>query len=397
MKSDEIRTVSAIGSQNENLTRSLGIDVNSLVIPPTVNEYSDFENNSLEMKSQLTRDTTRSLQSRQIDNQQLADLGSFNDYLAHRRRVVIDRLMALLEEWLENNPAFTRHTQGGSASPSRSVTSGQGSSYSTGSHNTRGPTRSKRSLQSDGSDGSEDNGDENGEGKRNNKRSRVSPPNTRKLACPFFKNDSSKHEHKQACTGPGWGNISRVKHVSPVLPGLEVSSLTSVREHIYRCHWQPHKCHRCYDAFESAEAFEAHQRQDEPCRKRSPKHDDGISQAQYFHLKKKPQSTAKTDRERWEEVYRIIFPEAQEMPSPCEIPYPPKVKRCQTRLTCGQITSTRADTHRTAMMRHWISASMFARSCRSASAANLRTGATSSTMASGLCSSTSSKPSSATW
>ena len=272
------------------------------------------------MKSRHTQDTTRTHQSRQFDNQQLADLGSLNDYLAHRRRIVIDRLMSLLEEWLENSPAFSRHAQEGSVSPSGGVASGQGSSCSTGGQNGRGPTRSKRSLQSDGTDGSGNNGDGNGEGRRDNKRSRVDvdPPKIRKLACPFFKNDSSNHEHKQACTGPGWNTISRLKCVTPV-PIDPGTSLTSSREHIYRCHWRPHKCHRCYEAFETAEDFENHQRQDEPCRKRSPKHDDGISQAQYHQLKKKP-PPAKNDRERWEEVYRIIFPKAKKMPSPCRIP-----------------------------------------------------------------------------
>ena len=94
--------------------------------------------------------------------------------------------------------------------------------------------------------------------------------------------------------------------------------LTSAREHIYRCHYKAHKCHRCYTAFDSAEEFEAHQRLDEPCRKRSQHHDDGINQAQYCQLKKKP-SAAKTSREGgWEEVYRIIFPNAKEIPSSCK-------------------------------------------------------------------------------
>lgn len=99
--------------------------------------------------------------------------------------------------------------------------------------------------------------------------------------------------------------------------------LISAREHIYRCHYKAHKCHRCYTSFESAEDFEAHQRLDEPCRKRSPKHDDGINQAQHNQLKKKPSAmTAKTSREAcWEEVYRIIFPDANEIPSPCKIIY----------------------------------------------------------------------------
>ena len=214
MKSDTTRSVSTtITPQHEILTaRDFDTDVNPLAISSTVNEDSAFESNSLEMKSHHTRDSARTHQSRQFDNQPAADLGSINGYLAHHRHIVIDRLMALLEEWLENNPAFSRRAQEGSESPSGSVASGQGSTCSAGSNKARGPTRSKRSLQSDGADDSGYNGDGDGEDRRDNKRSRVDPPGIRRLACPFFKKEPSKYKNKQACTGPGWANISRLKY-----------------------------------------------------------------------------------------------------------------------------------------------------------------------------------------
>ena len=213
MKSDTRPVSTIISPQHENLTtRDFGTDVNPLAISSTVNEDSAFESNSLEMKSHHTRDPARTHQSRQFDNQPAAELGSINGFLAQRRRIIIDRLMALLEEWLENNPAFSRRAQEGSESPSGSVASGQGGTCSAGSNKARGPTRPKRALQSDGSDGPGDKGDGGGEDKPNSKRSRVKPPSIRKLACPFFKNDPSKYKDKQACTGPGWANISRLKY-----------------------------------------------------------------------------------------------------------------------------------------------------------------------------------------
>ncbi|RYP68956.1 hypothetical protein DL771_006378 [Monosporascus sp. 5C6A] len=117
------------------------------------------------------------------------------------------------------------------------------------------------------------------------------------LACPFFKNDPSKHKHKRACTGPGYSTISRLK------------------EHIYRCHHQRYKCIRCYEAFKGAENLEEHQRADVPCRKSNATNSDDITDAQYQLLKKKP-STGKARTEQWAEIYRIIFPKAKKIPSP---------------------------------------------------------------------------------
>ncbi|KAI1257667.1 hypothetical protein MGN70_000710 [Eutypa lata] len=269
----DIRPVSSttIHSKNEDLTKDSGIDVNSLATS-TANEEDSSLNNSLEMNSRPTRDILR---SRQSDNQ-LADLGSINAYLAQRKRIVIDNLMALLEDWLENNPAFASHAQEGSASSSRGTASGEGATTCLpGSHGARGKTRQKRSLQGNGTDGSDSNGDENGEGGRGSKRSRTESPIARKFACPFFKNNPSNHGHKQACTGPGWPKISRL----------------------------------------NAGELEAHQRADDPCRKSSPKHNEGITESQFHQLKKKL-STTKTEVEHWQEVYRTVFPDAKSIPSP---------------------------------------------------------------------------------
>ncbi|RYP09806.1 hypothetical protein DL764_001060 [Monosporascus ibericus] len=70
------------------------------------------------MPSKVTRDITGSPRSRQ-NNDPLADLGKVNEYLIHRKRITIDRLMALLDKWLDINPAFARHAQEGPTSSSR--------------------------------------------------------------------------------------------------------------------------------------------------------------------------------------------------------------------------------------------------------------------------------------
>ncbi len=308
MKSD-IRPVPAVTSQNEISTRESAIDVHSLA-NSTANEYRS-PINSLEMNSKLTRDI---LQSRQSDNQ-LADLGSLNEYLAHKKHILIDRFMALLDEWLDKSPAFARHAQEGPASAPQGAPSDKRSASSANDHAARGSTRQKRALKGDEDHDLSPDGDGNGEEKRGSKRSRIDAPRPRPFACPFFKKDPSKHKHKQACTGPGWPTISRLKYVFNY--GAEKYPLIDSREHIYRCHWEPYKCLRCYNAFQSVGKLEEHQRADEPCRKSNVKNEEGtITEAQNRLLRKKP-STAKTNNERWEEVYRIVFPEAKDIPSPC--------------------------------------------------------------------------------
>ncbi|RYP33005.1 hypothetical protein DL767_004916 [Monosporascus sp. MG133] len=292
---EDIRQVSLIGAQNENLTRDSGTGVNSPATPtatPLVHEALTI-NNSLEMRS---RDITGSPRSRQ-NNNQLADLGKVNEYLIHRKCIAIDRLMALLDKWLDSNPAFARHAQEGPASSSRCAASDKGDACSTGTGPGHSSSRPKRGLPGSGMDGSDpsDDGDEKKE--RGNKRSRVDSPRAPPFACPFFKNDPSKHKHKQACTGPGWYSISRLK------------------EHIYRCHFQRYKCVRCYKACKCAEELEEHQRADVPCHKSNAKNNADITEAQHQLLRKKP-SAGKASTKQWTEIYQIIFPKAKEIPSP---------------------------------------------------------------------------------
>ncbi|ETS84691.1 hypothetical protein PFICI_02716 [Pestalotiopsis fici W106-1] len=94
-----------------------------------------------------------------------------------------------------------------------------------------------------------------------------------KFACPFFKKDPSRFTRRQACSGPGFSSISRVK-----------------------------------------EMLEEHQRAEVPCKICTNNFSDGINEAQYIRLRRKP-SGQKTDIERWEEIYRIVFPKASTIPS----------------------------------------------------------------------------------
>jgi hypothetical protein len=113
--------------------------------------------------------------------------------------------------------------------------------------------------------------------------------------------------------------IHRSIEVGIFLPAINTKHWPNQRrEHIYRCHRQPpYKCNRCYESFETNDSLEGHQRADVPCKVSAPKPLDGINEAQYQQLRKKT-SSSKPNTERWEEIYRIIYPNAVTLPSPCK-------------------------------------------------------------------------------
>ncbi|KAK9772966.1 hypothetical protein SCAR479_10296 [Seiridium cardinale] len=221
---------------------------------------------------------------------------SFIDaYLARRKREEIQKLMEMLVEWIDTR-ASTTHASGAGSSSQPAASTRSSSSASSTPQKLAGQ---KRSLRRDSFDGSDPGRDGNGEDKRGNKRSRTGALPPPKLACPFFKREPGKYKDRQACTGPGYSSISRLK------------------EHIYRAHKQPdNKCNRCCHIFSNADLLEEHQRAEEPCKVSKDNSVDGISESQYHQLRKKPAGPKSTSiAERWAEVYRIIFPKASVIPS----------------------------------------------------------------------------------
>ncbi|KAF3026681.1 hypothetical protein E8E14_014607 [Neopestalotiopsis sp. 37M] len=222
---------------------------------------------------------------------------SFIDaFLARRKRDEINKLMIMVEECIDSLD-ITSHAHGAGESSRRPKSNHSNSSGS--SAGTPQKTSQKRSLtHRDSFDDSDPGQDGNDREKRAGKRTRLTPCPTLKLACPYFKRDPSKYKGRQACTGPGWSSISRLK------------------EHIYRAHRQPdNKCNRCCEVFSSGDQLEDHQRAEVPCMVSQDKSIDGINESQYIALRKKPVGK-KDDVERWEEVYRTIFPKATVIPSP---------------------------------------------------------------------------------
>ncbi|KAF2198997.1 hypothetical protein GQ43DRAFT_433778 [Delitschia confertaspora ATCC 74209] len=173
--------------------------------------------------------------------------------------------------------------------------------YTNGSPYQQDDTNKKRPCDDQPGRARHDERDDDG-----NKRCRRSstppvPPDgqNRKYACHFFKHNPREYRLGK-CRGPGWSKIPRLK------------------EHIYRRH-RKHICKRCHCVFENQKDLVAHQKQS--CEVRLPADPisdklDGIDEGQYQKLKSRAGLKGKNDKERWEEIYRIIFGDEASMPSP---------------------------------------------------------------------------------
>lgn len=161
---------------------------------------------SLEMKSKVAK-TSRG-GSNQSTSQSFIDA-----YLARRKREEINKLMEMLEGCLDSLDV-TAHAHGAGNSSQRCNSSHSSSSTGSNTNAPQKPARQKRALDRDSFDESDPGRDGNDQDKRGGKRSRVSTSPALKLACPFFKRDPTKYKDRQACTGPGYTSISRLKLVA---------------------------------------------------------------------------------------------------------------------------------------------------------------------------------------
>ncbi|KAG4263599.1 hypothetical protein FPRO03_09906 [Fusarium proliferatum] len=124
---------------------------------------------------------------------------------------------------------------------------------------------------------------------------------TRMLACPFYKRNPRKYGQRKwkSCAYPGYESMHRLK------------------EHIQRRHSLPeYQCRRCRVDVETSEALEAHSQQLQAC---TPDigAQDGLSQDQLKKMRsKKGKGKNKSDVDRWNDVYSIVFPYDQQTPSP---------------------------------------------------------------------------------
>jgi hypothetical protein len=99
--------------------------------------------------------------------------------------------------------------------------------------------------------------------------------------------------------------------------------LTAVgREHIYRNHSIKNACNRCFESFDDPKGLKDHQRAQTPCRLSENARADVITEEQEELLRVRARANT-PEEERWEDMYRIVFPDEKTIPSPCTSHHPP--------------------------------------------------------------------------
>ena len=81
----------------------------------------------------------------------------------------------------------------------------------------------------------------------------------------------------------------------------------------------PLHCKRCYQVFSKQPLLDSHIYAEQRCSKRpTPLIFEGIDDDQHGLLKCRTGLSNMNEREKWENVYRILFPEDTIIPDPCE-------------------------------------------------------------------------------
>ncbi|KAM0429240.1 hypothetical protein ACHAPT_006454 [Fusarium lateritium] len=169
----------------------------------------------------------------------------------------------------------------------------------------------KRGL--DDGDGTTGPGRGNGGDQEKRRKTETAPaelvPN---LACPFVKGYPNKKW--PSCEKKGWVSVHRIK------------------EHIYRRHRVPIHCDRCFSIFTTAKLLKDHRREAVSCKLNKPCEMLGIDDETKERLKCRRGIKNATEEAKWEHMYKILFPHAEDIPSPycdlqtLEAPMPPEVR-----------------------------------------------------------------------
>ena len=88
------------------------------------------------------------------------------------------------------------------------------------------------------------------------------------------------------------------------------------RDHLKRVHVQPLRCTRCW---EEVQTYDQHFREDVICSKQEEPYDRRISplKLQEIRFNRAPFTKDQSVEEKWAILYRILFPDAAVVPSPC--------------------------------------------------------------------------------
>ncbi|KAF2730971.1 hypothetical protein EJ04DRAFT_22144 [Polyplosphaeria fusca] len=125
------------------------------------------------------------------------------------------------------------------------------------------------------------------------------PP--RRLRCPYYQRDPEAHS-RYSCRGSGFADMAKLK------------------DHLKRAHTRPLRCTRCWENMSSSAALDAHLRAESICRNRPEPDDERICPRKLrdLNFNRSPFSSAETVEEKWQMLYKIIYPGDEDVPSAYE-------------------------------------------------------------------------------
>ncbi|KAH9231014.1 hypothetical protein K456DRAFT_482273 [Colletotrichum gloeosporioides 23] len=118
------------------------------------------------------------------------------------------------------------------------------------------------------------------------------------FACPYLKKNPAIWGQRPSCRGPSFDSIHRLK------------------EHLYRVHQQKPNCPRCRSILPTQDDVNIHLKSKTPCDVLQDIVVEGFDVAQREKLRSKRLSRGKSGQEKWEDIFRILFPDCNEIPDP---------------------------------------------------------------------------------
>ncbi|KAJ3547800.1 hypothetical protein NM208_g1323 [Fusarium decemcellulare] len=277
------------------------LTVTGLVLEP--NHYLESSNTGKDVADQISLesscpDSSASHRAESISGSSLEDsIFSFTTFANASKEAVIQSIIRQCKAWFESRLIILAYQcHGGSSLPSSTPTPpAQGTDEAEKAYGAR-----KRARMPDRPGDENDRENEGGEGgdkgETEEPRSELEP---HKYACPFLKHNFNKYRKQRGCLS-GRPTTHRIK------------------EHIYRNHRLPKfKCSRCCEVFTTSNQLLNHQRAPEPCGLKIEEPQDGINedQVQALRSRKRPRGNI-SEEEKWAEMYKIIFPDDDRVPSP---------------------------------------------------------------------------------
>lgn len=238
--------------------------------------------------------------------------------LRSEKIAAIDRIVEWFDSWLSSRLA--RLVQQGSNTSQEKTGHRQAPSTSITHSSRKSKHKRDRVREKKGQYGN-DSGDESEDNvRRESKLAKVDTPH--KLACPFFKRNPQRYRNARNCVGPGWDSVHRVKYINSSYHDFKSIPNLILREHLYRRHvLSLYTCNRCYKDFKDSYRLSLHQRAETACSICEGNLREGINETQRQKLKVRKKSVksgpTQTEAEKWNYMFRIIFPDDDKIPGPC--------------------------------------------------------------------------------